>query len=156
MSKLSRLTWIEFCKVWLLLLTRITVGFPLFAFMAHRSTDLPWSFLNTKTVVAATVPSTSAAPSPQRKSFAQSLTNVCDVKVSKLPKPCLKGEKISIEIPEEAYKQGLDRCKNNLHGRLMMAKGDKPLWLNELREKLVHAWAPVEKMADYSFGQGLL
>ncbi|KAK2429646.1 hypothetical protein QL285_028067 [Trifolium repens] len=117
--------------------------------MAHRSRDLPWSFLTTNDKAAASIiPQGSKAPpqpSPQRKSFAQALTNVCDVPISKLPKSCLKGEKISIKIPEEAYQAGLDRCKNNLHGRLMMSKGDKPLRVTELREKLVKAWAPVER-----------
>ncbi|KAK2403196.1 hypothetical protein QL285_052656 [Trifolium repens] len=126
--------------------------------MAHRSRDLPWSFLTTNDKAAATIiPQGSTAPpqpSPQRKSFAQALTNVCDVPISKLPKPCLKGEKISIKIPEEAYQAGLDRCKNNLHGRLMMSKGDKPLRVTELREKLVKAWAPVERWQVTPLGKG--
>jgi hypothetical protein len=124
--------------------------------MAHRSRDLPWSFLTTTDKAAAAIipHGSKPQPSPQRKSFAQALTNVCDVPISKLPKPCLKGEKISIKIPEEAYQAGLDRCKNNLHGRLMMSKGDKPLRVTELREKLVKAWAPVERWQITPLGKG--
>ncbi|XP_045802493.1 uncharacterized protein LOC123896099 [Trifolium pratense] len=92
--------------------------------------------------------------SPQRKSFAQALQNVCDVPVGNFPKPCLKGKRLSIKIPEDSYKAGLDRCKNNLHGRLIMAKGDKPLRLHEIREKLTKAWAPVNKWQITPLGKG--
>jgi hypothetical protein len=79
---------------------------------------------------------------------------VCDVPIGNFPKPCLKGERLSIKIPEESYQAGVERCKNNLHGRLMMAKGDKPLQLNELREKLIKAWAPIEKWQITPLGKG--
>jgi hypothetical protein len=59
-----------------------------------------------------------------------------------------------IKIPEESYQAGLERCKNNLHGRLIMAKGEKPLRVNELREKLIKAWAPVEKWQITPLGKG--
>ncbi|CAJ2645397.1 unnamed protein product [Trifolium pratense] len=122
----------------------------------HRSRDLPWSILAAN--VSSDRPHDTAVPapvlSPQRKSFAQALHNVCDVPVGNFPKPCLKGKRLSIKIPEDSYKAGLDRCKNNLHGRLIMAKGDKPLRLHEIHEKLTKAWAPVNKWQITPLGKG--
>jgi hypothetical protein len=123
--------------------------------MAHRSRDLPWSFLNnTKAAASAPTKTITTETSPQRKSFAQALNNACHVPIQNFPKPCLKGDRLSIKIPEESYQAGLERCKNNLHGRLIMAKGDKPLRLNELREKLIQAWAPVEQWQITPLGKG--
>ena len=34
---------------------------------------------------------------------------------------------VSIQIPKEVYLVGLEDCKNHLHGRLILNKGDKPL-----------------------------
>ncbi|GAU34190.1 hypothetical protein TSUD_162910 [Trifolium subterraneum] len=99
----------------------------------HQSKDLPWSFLDTN-VPSGRPSHGNASPTPvllpQRKSFAQALQNVCDVPV------------------------GLDRCKNNLHGRLIMTKGDKPLRFQEIRENLIKAWASVEKWQITSLGNG--
>ncbi|XP_045791366.1 uncharacterized protein LOC123886072 [Trifolium pratense] len=122
----------------------------------HRSRDLPWSILAANVSSGHSHDTALAAPvlSPQRKSFAQALQNVCDVLVGNFPKPCLKGKRLSIKIPEDSYKAGLDRCKNNLHGRLIMAKGDKPLRLHEIREKLTKAWAPVNKWQITPLGKG--
>jgi hypothetical protein len=123
--------------------------------MAHRSRDLPWSFLNnTKAAASAPTKTITTETSPQRKSFAQALNNACHIPIQNFPKPCLKGDRLSIKIPEESYQAGLERCKNNLHGRLIMAKGDKPLRLNELREKLIQAWAPVEQWQITPLGKG--
>lgn len=85
--------------------------------MAGNKVVCPWKFL-------ATLPSSpfmvsahssqdsshdpsSPSLSPQRKTFAQALSNACDVPYSQLPKPCIKGDEISIKIPEEEYMGGL-------------------------------------------------
>lgn len=56
----------------------------------------------------------------QHKSFAQPLNNSCAVPLSQLPKPCVKGDEISIKIPENEYLAGLEGCKTHLHGRLLL------------------------------------
>ncbi|PNX76905.1 hypothetical protein L195_g032864, partial [Trifolium pratense] len=124
----------------------------------HRSRDLPWSILAANVSSGRPQDTALSVPvlSPQRKSFAQALQNVCDVLVGNFPKPCLKGKRLSIKIPKDSYKAGLDRCKNNLHGRLIMAKGDKPLRLHEIREKLIKAWAPVDKWQITPLGKGFM
>jgi hypothetical protein len=38
-----------------------------------------------------------------QKSFAQALTNVCDIPASQLPQPCVKGDRLAISIPDEEY-----------------------------------------------------
>lgn len=76
----------------------------------------------------------------QRKSFAQALNNSCDVPYSQLPRPCLKGEELAIKIPEDEYRAGLEGCKNHLHGRIILSKGDLPLKLIDFRAKLASLW----------------
>lgn len=43
---------------------------------------------------------------------------------------------VSVQIPEEVYLAGLEDCKNHLHGRLILNKGDKPVKHLELCKKL--------------------
>jgi hypothetical protein len=38
-----------------------------------------------------------------QKSFAQAASNVCEIPLSQLPQPCVKGDEIAIPIPEEEY-----------------------------------------------------
>jgi len=35
----------------------------------------------------------------KKKTFAQALSNVCDVPLSQFPQPCMKGDRVAIEIP---------------------------------------------------------
>lgn len=48
----------------------------------------------------------------------------------------LKGDDIPIKILEDEYIISLEPCKNDLHGRLILSKGDIPLKLQDLRDKL--------------------
>jgi len=75
--------------------------------------------------------------------FAQALLNKVDVSVSDLPKPCLKGDSLSIKILEHVYQSGMSNCSNYLHGRLVFARGDKPFSSKDLREKLLRLWKPI-------------
>lgn len=43
----------------------------------------------------------------QPKSFVDAVNNVCDIPLSQLPKPCVKGDKWAIFIPEEEYQLGV-------------------------------------------------
>ncbi|KEH22534.1 hypothetical protein MTR_7g053210 [Medicago truncatula] len=81
----------------------------------------PWKFLSTATTLLTKL---SEGPSC---SFAQALFNSNDLAFTQLSKPCIKGDSICIKLIQEVYDRGVEGCKNNLHGRLVMSKGDRPL-----------------------------
>jgi len=89
-------------------------------------------------------PFVASPPVVSNRSFAQALLNKVDVSVTELPKPCLKGNSLSIKISEDVYQFGLPNCNNYLHGRLVMSQGDKPLCSKDLRDKLSHVWKPIK------------
>jgi len=62
-----------------------------------------------------------------RKTFAQALGNTCDIPLSKLPTPCIKGDMVVVWIEEEDYMTGLEDCKTCLHGWIILSKWGKPL-----------------------------
>lgn len=80
---------------------------------------------------------------PRPRTFAQALSNSFDIPLSQLPIPCVKGDSISIKISEEEYQNGIEGFKNNLHGRLLLAKGSSPIKVQELRDKLSKLWKPL-------------
>ena len=69
------------------------------------------------------------------------------------PKASLKGDDNAIKIPENEYKSNLESCKNHLLGRLILSKGDPPLKLQELRDKLNIVWKPLSKWGLVSLGR---
>lgn len=69
-----------------------------------------WRFLDPLSP-SSSHPSPPPSLSPQRKTFTQALNNSCNIPLSQLPRPCVKGDAIAIKIPEEEYKVGLERCK---------------------------------------------
>lgn len=71
------------------------------------------------------------------RSFAQALLNKVNVPLYDLPKFCLKGNSLSIKILEDVYQSCLANCNNDLHGRLVMSKGGKPLSSKDLYVKLL-------------------
>ncbi|KAF1859052.1 hypothetical protein Lal_00000876 [Lupinus albus] len=73
---------------------------------------------------------------PLQKSFAQVLNNNVELNTSQLPQLCLKGDAIAIKIPEEDYQAVLQKCKTNLHGRLILSEGDTPIKFTYMRAKL--------------------
>ncbi|XP_058746952.1 uncharacterized protein LOC131619931 [Vicia villosa] len=91
---------------------------------------------------------------PPVKSFAQVLRGVCDIPVSQLPHPIIKGDRPSITIPEDEYKAGLDECKNNLHGRVLWPKGSTPLTVAAMRKKLSSLWPNLKNWGVLSLGKG--
>ena len=96
------------------------------------------------------------APPPvvSNRSFVQALLNKVDVSLTELPKPCLKGNFLSIKISEDVYQFGLANCNNYLHGRLVLSRGDKPLCSKDLREKLLHLWKPIKPWKMVPLGRG--
>ena len=73
----------------------------------------------------------------QPKSFAEAVNNVCDIPLSQLSKLCVKGDRMAIVIPEEEYLLGLEACKHNLHGRVILPKGTTMLTVQNLKTKLM-------------------
>ncbi|GAU41845.1 hypothetical protein TSUD_177560 [Trifolium subterraneum] len=89
------------------------------------------------------------------KTFAQALSNLCDIPLSQFPQPVVKGDRLAIEIPEIAYQAGLDACKHNLHGRILWPKGSTPLSVVALKSKLSIIWKDLSKWGIISLGKGL-
>ncbi|GAU27918.1 hypothetical protein TSUD_160130 [Trifolium subterraneum] len=88
------------------------------------------------------------------KTFAQALSNLCDIPLSQLPQPVVKGDRLPIEIPEIAYEAGLEACKHNLHGRIFWAKGSTPLSVAALKARLSSIWKDFSKWGVISLGKG--
>ncbi|KAK2417404.1 hypothetical protein QL285_039707 [Trifolium repens] len=88
------------------------------------------------------------------KTFAQVLSNVCDIPTSQLPQPCVKGDGLAISIPEEEYLAGRDACKHNLHGRVVWSKGTTPLTVVALKNKLLPIWKDLARWGITLLGKG--
>lgn len=79
-------------------------------------------------------PSVVAPPKPL--SFAQSI-KVSQVQFTEpLPTPLIRGDTLSIKITHETFVQGLEPCKVNLRGRLVLNKGDTPYSSKDIVAKL--------------------
>ncbi|KAH1042384.1 hypothetical protein GYH30_024608 [Glycine max] len=97
--------------------------------MATPTPIVPWSFLvddvdlgKKAHVVAAPAPK-----SPKKDTFVQALGHACTIPLSQLPE----------------YKAGLEACENNLHERILLAKGVPPPKVSGLRAKLGKLWQPL-------------
>jgi hypothetical protein len=88
------------------------------------------------------------------KTFAQAVSNLCDIPTSQLQQPILKGDNFSISIPEEEYVAGMDACKFNLHARIIWAKGSTPLTVFALKAKLSTLWKDFAQWGVTSLGKG--
>jgi hypothetical protein len=94
-------------------------------------------------------PSTAA-----NRSFTQMVNTSCEVQVSQLPAPLIRGESLCIKITQSEYEKGLSDCKKNLHGRLVLNKGDKPWTTHDLTAKLTTVWQTKEQWRMISLGRG--
>lgn len=103
-------------------------------------TFVPWRFLDAE----ARGP-TPSPPIAMKKTFAQALNHACDIPLSQLPVPCMKGDALAVTIPEEDYQAGLEESKKNLHGRILLSKGDPLIKVQDLRVKLAKIWQPIAK-----------
>ena len=98
--------------------------------MAPKNTIVNWPCLNDSPI-----PMIAQKTQPlTQKTFEQALNNVCDIPMSKLPKPSWKGDDFAIQIPDDEYDIGLEACKNNLHARVIWPKGATPLTVHALRK----------------------
>jgi len=118
-------------------------------------TIIPWKCLQDCSILPPKPSSTSTSPpSTQQKTFTQAVSNVCDIPLSQLPKPFLKGDIFSIEIPEDEYEAGLVTCKHNLHGRVLWPKGSTLIFVENLRSKLSSIWKSIGVWGVTSNGRG--
>ncbi|MCH93321.1 hypothetical protein A2U01_0014270, partial [Trifolium medium] len=101
-------------------------------------------------------PKQSKQPEPVKtqKSFAQAVSNVCEIPLSQFPQACVKGDRLAIPIPEEDYMAGIDACKHNLHGRIIWPRGATPLTVADLKIKLSSIWKGLSKWGVSSLGRG--
>lgn len=56
------------------------------------------------------------------KYFVEVVNNVFNIPISQLPIPCIKGDRLEIEIPKDEHLLGLDSCK---HTSMVQSFGPK-------------------------------
>jgi hypothetical protein len=122
--------------------------------MAKKPFVLNWKCLQESETPKIAQKTTSIPLQNTQKTFAQALNTVCDIPLSQLPKPSLKGNKTAISIPDEEYSKGLETCKHNLHARVVWPKGATPLTAVALREKLKPLWKTLDRWGVTSIGKG--
>jgi hypothetical protein len=66
----------------------------------------------------------------------------------------IKGDSLYIKITLEEYELGLAECKKNLHGRLLLNKGDKPVTAQDLKSKLPALWKTSNQWRMVPLGRG--
>ncbi|PNX74454.1 hypothetical protein L195_g030374 [Trifolium pratense] len=122
------------------------------------SFNIPWKFLD-----ISSEPQTNSSIEPKikisesskpQKTFAQAVSNLCDIPISQFQQPVVKGNELAIEIPETAYQACLEACKHNLHGRILWPKGSTPLSVAALKEKLSLIWKDLAQWGVLSLGKG--
>lgn len=57
--------------------------------------------------------------------------------------PYTKDDNISIIIPKEEHRVGLDACKKYFHDMVILIKGDAPMKIESLPAKLASLWEPL-------------
>jgi hypothetical protein len=90
-----------------------------------------------------------------KKSFSQAISNVCEIPLSQLPQPCVKGDMIAFPIPEEEYSTGVNACRHNLHRRIIWPKGATPLTVAAVKSKLAPMWKDLSQWGVSSLGKDL-
>lgn len=98
------------------------------------------------------------SPPPQtvhRVSFAQALLATSKVSSTEnMPTPIIRGESVSITISQQIYENGLEVCKHNLQGRLVLNKGDKPYTTKDIHLKLQKQWKVSGEWSMRPLGRG--
>lgn len=118
------------------------------------SVVIPWFCFNPKTQKPISDSAIPKASTILKKFFVEAVNNVCDFPISQLPQLIVKGDMISITIPNEEYLVGLASCKHNLHGRIIWPKGSVPLKVEVLKQKLSAIWVSLGKWGLTSLGKG--
>jgi len=112
--------------------------------------NIPWKCLD----FDSTTPKPAFNQNKPHKTFAQALSNICDIPDSQLPQAVLKGDELAIPIPEFEYEAGIAACKHNLHGRVIWPKGSTPLTAVALKAKLSLIWKGFSLWGITSIGKG--
>jgi hypothetical protein len=103
-----------------------------------------------KNVFATPIALTAQSAKP---SFAQALCGTPSIS-EPLPLPSIRGETLSVSISSTAYSRGVDFCKINLRGRLVLNKGDKPYATKDVTAKLQKIWKVKGPWHMLSLGRG--
>jgi len=91
----------------------------------------------------------------QRISFAEALATAPKTSSNEnMPKPLIRGESVSITITQQIYEKGLEICKHNLRGRLVLNKGDKPYTTKDIHLKLQKQWKIIGDWSMRPLGKG--
>jgi len=116
---------------------------------------VPWPCLYSEPI-STVKPTSKKDPTPltHQKTFAQALSNVCDIPLSQLPQPCMKGDHFAIAIPDDEYEAGMEESKFILHGRIIWPKGSSLVTIDNLRSKLVVLWKSIGRWGVTSIGKG--
>jgi len=105
-----------------------------------------------KVARAVTPPLPSASPVV---TFAQALTaSTRAASNENLPHPTIHAETLSIKITQGTYERGMDVCKSNLRGHLVLNKGDKPYATKEIESKLKKIWKTADAWRMMSLVRG--
>lgn len=91
-------------------------------------------------------------PQPPKPSFASILLNESPIKfaIDDLPMPFVMDDVVSIQILEEPFLHGLDHCKTNLVGRLLLPSKAQPLKAHQL----CACWPNLEPWIMAPLGKG--
>ena len=104
-----------------------------------------------KVATALSPPAPSVSP---KVSFAQALTASHQTVPNVRPTPTLMGETLSIKITQAIYERGMNFCKTNLQGRLVLSKGEKAYSTKEIESKLQKHWKTAGSWRMMSLGRG--
>jgi hypothetical protein len=114
-----------------------------------------WPCLNYLSTASDPKPDLPKTQKTQSKSFVQALnSSVCDIPASQLPQPVIKGDRVSITIPEEDYIEEMEACKHSLHARIIYPKGATPLTVYDLKGKLSAIWKEIGIWGISTLGMG--
>lgn len=107
------------------------------------------SYLSKTYVVIVATSNVVTKPPSNNKFFTYIVSNVCNIIMSQLLAPCVEGGRIVISITEEEYQLGLEACKDNLHGRIIWPKAQRPpLVVVNLCAKLNDLWISIGKRGN--------
>lgn len=112
--------------------------------------NIPWKCLDLDSEPTKT---TTQKPNP-KKTFAQAVSNICEIPTSQLPQGVIKGDCLAIQIPDDDYTVGMDAFKFNLHGRIIWQKGSMPLTAVALKTKLSQFWKDFSRWGVQFLGKG--
>jgi len=95
-------------------------------------------------------------PKPVSKlSFVQAVSASNSISTNDdLPEPLIRGETVSIQISQHVYEKGMEVCKRNLRGRLVLNKGDKPYTKKDIHSKLQKQWKTTGAWSMTPLGRG--